>query len=69
MSISTENAKGNKMLLKLAMEIFIGRERRRRRRRIRKRRRKRAQRGRKKTGRKKSKLRKFNKLWTSHSKH
>ena len=71
MSISTENAKGIKTLLKLAMGIFIGKERRRRRRRTRKKRRKkgRAKRGRRKTGNKKNKLRKFSKFWTSHSKH
>ena len=70
MSISTENAKGIKMLLKLAMGIFIGRERRRRRRKIRKRmrRRGRAKRGRKMRNRK-SKLKKFSKFWTSHKKH
>ena len=70
MNISTENVKGIKMLLKLAMGIFIGKERRRRRRRIRKRRRRRGRtkRGRRKT-RNRSKLRKFSKFWTSHKKH
>ena len=59
MSILTENVKGIKMLLKLVMGIFIGKERRRRRRRIRKRRRRR---GRTKRGRKKMRNRSKNKV-------